>query len=73
MLSKELQDHRKVMNDVANKDVGEPSSEKLELNAEYTGKQFEHYLNQLASLLYLCYIKYVAYSLALKIYKFKDC
>ncbi|CAI6538765.1 CLL_HP2_G0034340.mRNA.1.CDS.1 [Saccharomyces cerevisiae] len=72
MLSKELQDHRKVMNDVANKDVGEPSSEKLELNAEYTGKQFEHYLNQLDSLLDLSDIKYVAYSLALKIYQLKE-
>lgn len=71
MLSKELQDHRNVMNNVGNKNIGGPSSEKLELNVDFTGKQFEHYLNQLNSLLDLSDIKYVAYSLALKIYELK--
>ncbi|CAI4049050.1 hypothetical protein SUVZ_13G0360 [Saccharomyces uvarum] len=72
MLSKELQDHRNTINDVTNKDVRDSSNEKLELNVNYTGKQFEHYLNQLDSMADISDIKYVAFSLALKIYQLKD-
>ena len=72
MLSKELQDHKHSMNNIGSKDIGAPSSEKLELNVDYTGKQFEHYLNQLDSLVDTNDIKYVAFSLALKIYQLEE-
>ncbi|CAI4047550.1 Mdm1p SKDI_13G0350 [Saccharomyces kudriavzevii IFO 1802] len=71
MLSKELQEHRNAINNLENKEAG-GSDEKLELNVNYTGKQFEHYLNQLDSLVDMNTIKYVAFSLALKIYQLKD-
>ncbi|QID87049.1 Intermediate filament protein [Saccharomyces pastorianus] len=72
MLSKELQDHRNAINDVTNKNVRDSSNEKLELSVNYTGKQFEHYLNRLDSMTDISDIKYVAFSLALKIYQLKD-